>query len=489
MTQNPDWEHNDMKSLTKVVMAAALAVGTSGTMAAQPAASVAPASAEAVDARTAREIGIEAYHYLYPLVTMEVTRRVSVNIDERKKPGFGRAGVFHHLRSYPSVEFREVVRPNFDTLYSLAWFDVRKEPYIVSVPDTGGRYYVLPVYDMWTDVFASPGSRTTGTRAGQFAIVPRGWHGKLPQGVERIEAPTDTCWIVVRTQTNGPGDYAAVHAIQDGFRLTPLSQWGKPPVTPVQTIDPAVDTRTPPLEQVNAMSAATFFGLAAEILKHERPHATDWSILSRMRRIGFVPGQPFDLAKAPESVRAALQDVPQEARKRMTAKLPTMARVVNGWQMNTDNMGVYGNYYLKRAIIAMVGLGANLAEDAVYPLNVAASDGKPMHGDKSYVLHFAKDELPPSDAFWSITMYDAAGFQVANPLNRYAIGDRDKLRYNADGSLDIHIQHDSPGAEQESNWLPAPKGPLGITMRVYAPRPEALDGRWAPPAVRVIEPL
>jgi hypothetical protein len=476
-----------MNSFTKALLAVAMTAGTTCNCAGQPAALAGQAGAEPVDARTAREIGIEAYYYLYPLVTMEVTRRVSTNMDEGKKPGFGPAGEFHHLRSYPSVEFREVVRPNFDTLYSLAWFDVRKEPYIVSVPDTAGRYYVLPIYDMWSDIFAAPGSRTTGTKAAHFAIVSRGWRGTLPPGVQRIEAPTDTCWIVVRTQTNGPDDYAAVHAIQDGYRLTPLSQWGKAPVQPERKIDPTADTRTPPLQQVNAMSAAQFFALAAEIMKHESPHATDWTILARLRRIGFVPGQPFDLDNAPEPVRTALQTVPQEARKRMVEKLPTMARVVNGWQMNTDTMGVYGNYYLKRAIIAMVGLGANLPEDAIYPLNVAASDGKPMNGDMQYVMHFSRDELPPSGAFWSITMYDAGGFQTANPINRYAIGDRDGLRYNTDGSLDIYIQHESPGAERDSNWLPAPRGPLGMTMRVYAPRPEALDGRWSPPMVRVAQ--
>jgi hypothetical protein len=473
-----------MKSLTNAVVGAAMVVGAACAQAA-PASMLVPA---AVDIRTAREIGIEAYHYLYPLVTMEVTRRVSTNMEEGKKPGFGPAGVFHHLRSYPSTDFREVVRPNFDTLYSLAWVNVRDEPYIVSVPDTAGRYYVLTAYDMWSDAFATPGSRTTGTGAASYAIVSRNWHGTLPPGVARIEAPTDTCWMIVRIQTNGPSDYAAVNTLQDGYRLTPLSKWGKPPVAPKHDIDPTVDTSTPPLDQVNAMSASRFFGLAAEILKRESAHATDWAILARMRQIGFEPGQSYELDKAPKVLRDALQDVPQEARKRMTGKLPTMARVVNGWQMNTDNMGVYGNYYLKRAIIAMIGLGAIPAEDALYPLNVAASDGKPMHGDKQYVLHFAKEALPPADAFWSITMYDAAGFQTANPIHRYAIGDRDKLQYNADGSLDIYIQHGHPGSAREANWLPAPVGPLGITMRVYAPRPDALDGRWAPPAVRVMEP-
>jgi hypothetical protein len=153
--------------------------------------------------------------------------------------------------------------------------------------------------------------------------------------------------------------------------------------------------------------------------------------------------------------------------------------------MNTDTMGVYGNFYLKRAIIALVGLGANQPEDAVYPLNVSDADGRPVTAENKYVLHFSKDELPPVDAFWSLTMYDAEGFQVANPLNRFAIGDRDALKFNADGSLDLYIQSESPGPDNEANWLPAPKnGTLGLTMRLYAPRPQVIDGLWNPPAIK-----
>src|SRR5262249_35141221 len=151
----------------------------------------------------------------------------------------------------------------------------------------------------------------------------------------------------------------------------------------------------------------------------------------------------------------------------------------------TDTMGVYGNFYLKRAVVAMVGLGANQPEDAIYPLCLADADSKPLKGENNYVLHFAKDELPPVSAFWSLTMYDAKGYQVANPLDRFALGDRDALKYNADGSLDIYIQHESSGKDKESNWLPAPKsGELGLTMRLYAPKAEVIDGRWNPPPVR-----
>jgi hypothetical protein len=434
--------------------------------------------------READAIALDAYVFFYPLVTMDVTRRVSTNIEAGKKPGFGPQATFHHLREYPSVDFREVVRPNFDTLYSLAWFEVSREPVIFSVPDTGDRYYVAPIYDMWTDAYAAPGKRTTGTKAANFAIVGRGWSGTLPRGVERVESPTSFGWIIIRTQTNGPKDYAAVHKVQDGFRLTPLSQWGKPaqaraPFTP----DPKIDM-SEPLSQVNRMAASQYFTYAAELMKANPPHATDWSTITRMKRLGIVPGQSFDVAQASPIVRQALEKAPQAALALMKAKFPTMARVTNGWQMNTDSIGVYGNYYLKRAIVTMVGLGANSPDDAVYPVLVADAEGKPINGDSNYVLHFNKDELPPVDAFWSITMYDQAGFQSANPINRYAIGDRDQLTYNADGSLDLYMQHESPGKDKESNWLPSPRGPLGVTMRLYAPRLPVLDGSWNPPAVR-----
>jgi hypothetical protein len=431
----------------------------------------------------ANEIAVEAYIYFYPLVTMDVTRRIFTNIEAGKKPGFGPAGMFHHLRGFPDVRFHDVVRPNFDTLYSAAWFDVSKEPAIISVPDTGKRYYVLPIYDMWTDIFAALGTRTSGNGAGNFAVVPQGWSGTLPAGVERIETPTPTCWIIVRTQTNGPKDYPAVHRVQDDYNLTALSQWGKEAKPIPAQIDPAVDTKTAPLDQVRSMAAAKYFSYAAELMKTQPPHVTDWTILARIKRLGLEPGKPFDFEKADPGVKAALERAPKEGLKQMTDKLPTLARVVNGWQMNTDTMGVYGNNYLKRAVVALAALGANLPEDAVYPLCVADSEGKPMNGANNYVMHFAKEELPPASAFWSITMYNADGFPSANAIDRYAIGDRDALKFNSDGSFEIYIQHDTPGPGKESNWLPAPKGPLGITMRLYAPQASVLDGRWSPPAI------
>jgi hypothetical protein len=436
-------------------------------------------------AQEAYEIGIEAYVYFYPLVLTDVTRRQLTNIEAGKMVGRGPMNTFSHFRAYPAASLREVVRFNFDTLYSFGWLDLTEGPVVVSAPDTEGRYYLLPMLDMWTDVFAAPGKRTSGTKAGHFAVMPPGWQGQLPAGVQKIQSPTPYAMVAGRTQTNGPKDYAAVNKVQDGYAITPLSQWGKTPQPVKAVIDPSVDMKTPPLDQVNKMPAAAYFTYAAEIMKLNPPHVTDWSTIARLARIGIEPGKSFDFERLDPSVQQALEKAATDGLKGMYAKLPTFARAVNGWQMNTDTMGVYGNYYLKRAAVAMIGLGANQPEDAVYPLNIADADGKPLEGQHKYVLHFSKEELPPVNAFWSVTMYDEAGFQVVNSLNRFAIGDRDDLKYNPDGSLDLYIQNENPGPDKESNWLPSPAaGTLGVTMRLYAPKQQILDGRWNPPAIK-----
>lgn len=446
---------------------------------------VAPVRAQSVTPEEAATIAEEAFIYLYPLITMDVSRRQLTNIEPGQMPGRGPMNTFVHMRAYPTADFREVVRPNFDTLYSSGWLDLTKGPMVISAPDTQGRFYLLPMLDMWSDVFAVPGKRTSGTGAQNYAIVPPGWSGKLPDGLEPISAPTPFVWIIGRTQTNGPKDYEAVHKVQDGYKITPLARWPQAAEPVSVTIDPGVDMKTPPLTQVNSMPADKYFAYGAELMKLNPPHITDWSSIARFARIGLVPGQSFDTSKLDPAVKDALAAGTKAGLKLMMQKLPTLARVVNGWQMNTDTMGVYGNYYLKRAIVAMVGLGANQPEDAIYPLAVADANGKPLTAEKKYVLHFNKEELPPVSAFWSVTMYDAEGFQVANPLNRFAIGDRDALKYNGDGSLDIYIQSESPGADKEANWLPAAKsGAMGLTMRLYAPKQEALDGRWNPPAIK-----
>lgn len=429
------------------------------------------------------EIGVEAYLYLYPLVMMDTVRRQMTNVEPGQRDGFGPMNMFNHYRTLPSAEF-PVAGPGFEYLYSMAWLDLTREPMIVSAPDTNGRYYLLEMVDMWNDAFAAPGKRTTGTAAMEYAVVPPGWTGTLPLDLRRIDAPTPYVWILGRTLINGSSDYHTVHRIQDGYTITPLSGRGLPPRTVEFTADPDVDMQTPVRDQVDRMPAAAFFAYAAELLKLHSPHFTDWNTVTRMERIGIERGKSFDAEHLDPAIRRALDAAPSAALTKVDAKAPTMARVVNGWLMNTDTIGVYGNYYLKRAWSARVGVGTNQPEDAFHPLSVTDADGEPLNGDNDYVLHFATDGLPPVEGLWSLTVYDATYYVVPNQLSRYAIGDRDPLTFNADGSLDLYLQHESPGAGRETNWLPTPRGPLTLLWRLYAPKAAALDGTWDPPAVR-----
>ena len=406
------------------------------------------------------------------------------DIEPGKEFGKGPMNMFVSVPQYPPAEFKGVVRSNFDTLYSIAWLDLTNEPLVIAAPDTEGRFYLLPMLDMWTDVFASPGWRTTGTEAGQFLVTPPGWAGTVPAGMSHLPAPTPFVWVIGRTKTDGAVDYAAVHKIQAGYTVTPLSRLGKEPAAVPVKIDPAVDMKTPPKIQVDSMSAANYFTYAADLLKVNPPHSTDQPMLAQIKRLGIEAGKSFDMGALDPQIQAALQTVPQDAQALMTWKVPTLAREINGWSMNTDTMGVYGNYYLKRAIVTQVGLGANLPEDAIYPLNIGDSNGKPLDGANKYVLHFNKGETPPVNAFWSITLYDPEGFQIANSLNRFAVSSWMPFKDNADGSLDLYFQNESPGKDLEANWLPAPKGPFNLTMRLYGPKAEALNGKWNPPAVK-----
>jgi hypothetical protein len=389
-------------------------------------------AAQPISEQDAHAIGVAAYTYFYSLVTMDLTRKQLTNVATAQ--GFSAPpNIFANVAAYPTADMKTVVRPNFDTLYSSAWLDLTKEPVIVSVPDTNGRYYLLPMLDMWTDVFASPGWRTTGTQAGDYAVVPPGWSGSLPAGAVRIDAPTPYVWIIGRTKTDGPADYAAVNKIQAGFKITPVSRWGMAAEPVVGTVDPAIDMKTPPKIAVDTMPAGKFFAYAAEILKLQPPHITDQPILAQMQRIGIERGKSFDIDKVDPAIKTALETVPKDALGLMAWKTTSLARVVNGWSMNADTMGVYGNYYLKRAIITQLGLGANLPEDAIYPINLADATGKPLDGASAYVLHFDKGEAPPVNAFCRSRCMTLRAIRLRTPLtgSLSAVGCRSNTAWTA----------------------------------------------------------
>ncbi|MET9883359.1 DUF1254 domain-containing protein [Streptomyces sp. NPDC006430] len=425
-----------------------------------------------------RTLAREAYTYLYPLVMMDVTRRQATSPLAVQWPGYGVPNEFHHLREFPSAEFRAVVRPNFDTLYSNAWLDLTGGPVELHVSDTADRYFMLPLMDMWTDVFATVGKRTTGTGDQDYLIVGPDYDGTPQDGVTLLRAPTPYVWIIGRTQTNGPADYEAVREVQDGYTLTAVPPRG------YDDLDSDIDVTADALALVNKLSAVDFFSWAAEALAVNPPHVADLSVLARIANLGIAPGQKFDPGRFTEADLAEIDAGAQEALAEILGSMASFGVAANGWRTSLDTMGVYGNSYFKRAGVAAGGLGANPPEDAVYPVLVADADGDPVNGDNDYLLRFDAAAMPPAGAFWSVTMYDAEGYQVANEINRFALGDRDDLVYDQqDGSLTIYISQHNPGPDREANWLPAPSGPLGITMRLYAPEPEVLDGTWNPPAV------
>lgn len=443
-------------------------------------------ASQKLTAEEANAIAIETYIYGYPLVLSGITQDIGQNVT---KPTGTSAPInqFGHMNVFPDASWTIVVRPNADTLYTTMGYDVTKEPIVISIPASNGRYYLLQFLDMWSDVFTVPGSRTTGDDALTFAIVGPNWQGQLPEGVHEYRSPTGRGLLIGRTQTNGKADYKAVRAFQNGMKAVPLSAYGKPYTPPKGHVNPNQDMTAPP-DQLDKMDAKTFFTRFAEMMKANPPHANDYPMIDRMKQIGIVPGESFAFDQAPKIVQQALNAAPKTALKQIKAAWKSAGDYANGWRTNMTAIGTYGTDYLHRAGVAYGGYGANVPQDAIYPTTYVDQDGKPLDSAKRYILHFDKDSIPPVNAFWSLTMYNERQLFAANPIHRYAIGDRDKLKFNADGSLDLYIQRTSPGKDKESNWLPTPtKGAFSLGMRLYWPKAKALNGGWTPPGVKPVQ--
>ncbi len=433
----------------------------------------------------AKALAIEAYIYGYPLVTMEMTRRVITNV-ERPEGTRGPMGQLIRLREYPNASFRDVTAPNADTLYTTAFLDVGQEPWILELPDAADRYYLFPMLDGWTEVFQVPGKRTTGTGPQKYAITGPGWKGQLPEGVKEYRSQTSIVWLLGRIYCTGtPEDYRAVHKLQDAISLAPLSAYGRPYTPPAGKVDPGIDMKKPVRDQVNALSSEEYFNLLAKLLKANPPTKADAPMVAKLARLGIVPGEKFELSRLGEAA-AALKDVPKLGFEKIMAYYKTAGRIENGW-LFTSQTGVYGTDYLQRALITAIGLGANRPQDAIYPTSVGGGEGKPYVGSNKYVMRFAKGQTPPVDGFWSLTMYNKDYFFVDNPLNRYNLSARNKFVPNADGSVDLYLQRENPGPGKEANWLPAPEGEFVLMLRLYWPKetpPSILDGSWKIPPVK-----
>lgn len=439
-------------------------------------------------------LGVEAYIYGYPLVTMEYTRRSLTNVETSE--GF-RAPVGQLTRGGNHPVNHLIAPVNADTLHTTGFIDVEKEPWVISLPNLQERYYLFLMLDAWSNVFASPGKRTTGTGPQKYAITGPGWKGSLPEGVREYKSSTNLVWIIGHIYCSGtPTDCVIVRRLQEQISLVPLSAYGsgKPYTPPPSVIDPQIDMKTAIPDQVNALSADEYFNLLSKLMKDNPPTPADAPMLKKMAEIGIVPGKYFHSANLGPEAKEAFSLVPRIANEKIMLwiKEGVVAgdnHFKNGW-FYTTKTGTYGTNYIQRAMMTTLGLGANLPQDAINPTSEGPSMLKPYTGEKRYVMHFKKGELPPVNAFWSLTMYDPEYEFVPNPINRQCIGSRQDLRPNEDGSVDLYIQNETPGLERQSNWLPAPKGKFILVMRLFWPKegpPSILDGSWKIPPVKEVE--
>jgi hypothetical protein len=432
-------------------------------------------------------IAVEAYIYGYPLVTFDTVRRQQTNVaapDAEHAP----MGQMIKMRSYPAVDNRCCAAPNADTLYTMVWLDVSIEPWVFSIPDMGERYYIMPMLDGYSEVFKVASPRATGGKPQTYAITGPGWSGTLPQGVTQVQSPTAMVWILGRIYSTGtPADYQAVHALQDKFSVVPLSAFGKGYTPQRGVVDAQFDMKTAVRKQVNGLDIDTYFTHLAKLLKTNPPKPEDAPMVSRMATIGLVPGQDFDPSKLGALDRTLIKTVPKLALVEMGLHLKKQ-KTTSGWLYFTQGVGNFGTDYLTRGMANLLGPGWNRPQDAVYPLSQKDANGDEYDGAKhKYVMRFEKGQMPPAEAFWSLTMYDSDFFFVPNAINRYNLAQRDKLIANPDGSVNLYLQADSPGKDKGANWLPAPKGKFVLVMRIYSPGktpPSILDGSWTPPPVR-----
>ncbi|MFT7405992.1 DUF1254 domain-containing protein [Zhongshania sp.] len=425
-----------------------------------------------------------AYLYGYPLVLMSLTKETML------AEGGAQLNTFNHIQDFPDHSFRNVVRPNVDTLYSIAWLDLSTGPIVLNVPDMGDRYYVMPLMDAWTNVFAMVGKRTHGTQAGRFLIAGPDWQGEVPENVELIPAPSNMVWIIGRIQTKGKQDIPAVAGLQKGFRLEPLESSLMASVPQPYSLATFSDHNKKDLAtRLNEMPNIAFLAAMAELMAEQYPAAADADMIRSLEKIGVKPGQSVDASQYNFIQRRLIDLAVTMTKEKVAEELASDRAIENGWSVIRDGIGVYHTNYPLRAGVSMVGLGALPPEEASYPNAISDSSKRALSGEHSYVIHFEPGQTPPVDAFWSLTMYDQHGFLVDNPIQRYAIGDRDDLHFNADGSLDILIQK-APPSGVNVNWLPSPAEQFALTMRLYSPRAEFLNGSWQlPPVTRIPLPV
>jgi len=432
------------------------------------------------------EILEEAYLYGYPMLTMDYTHKLSTNVVEPTSRGKAPLNQWATVRQFPKAAFKSVVRPNLDTYYSLIYADLSKGPLYIYIPSTE-RYYLMPILNVFGDVIASPGSRTTGQGELHIALVGPDYKEDIDSDLMVIRSGTSLNWLVGRVAVKNDEDgISEVANFQEKLIVKPLKERNNENyIAPKGSVNPEYNNFVP-LEKVNGLDIVTYFNQMMALMVDNPPTKEDAPLMSKLKSVGIVPGGSFDISQFPgleKSVINKLPELVQKKFKEITAK-PKTENMQNGWTVNTSGLGKYGTNYSLRAYVTNIGYGANTPDDAIYPNSAVDSDGNTYSGDYKYKLHFDADKLPPVKGFWSLTMYTKEGFLVDNSIDRYVLGSMKDMQYNKDGSLDIFIQNEAPETMQ-SNWLPSPgKGvEFELTFRMYWPEGDVLNRTWQMPGV------
>jgi len=421
--------------------------------------------------------GVNAYIYGY--ATVELYRTFYEQVIDPDRGHSISVNEFNHIRKLVSPSDTWVVTPNNDTLYSRAWVDLSEEPLVLYIPPIEDRFYAFPIGDFYHDAVASLGWWNVGEGGGSYVLVPPGWDGAVPDGLERVDISTPMCWILARTLTSGePEDLEIVHALQDQYALTPLSEWNN------QASESEESNLTYP--EWRDDDPLNYYVILNEMLRRNPPRPADEGLVATFGEIGFHPSQSFQAGSLDEATRRGLEKAITDTQVIMAVKTKEIAKMINGW-LYLPGPKEFGTDYLFRAALESFALLHGESEMTVGFIGNIDGQGTPLDGNHIYELNFSK--LPPVKGFWSLTMYDGTTKLLSeNPINRYSVGDRTEgMKYNDDGSLTIYMQNDKPEGDAESNWLPAPSGPFYVVIRAYNAEPEVFNGMWEPPAIQKIK--
>ena len=418
----------------------------------------------------------DAYVYAFPLVLMDATRIFATNT-EKVITGKAPVNQLMHGAALADAQFRSVVTPNVDTIYSQVWYDLSEEPMVYELPETD-RFCKVQVLDGWTNTAA------VLDKAGAYAITLSKWEGELPDGVTRIDVPTSMAWSITRTVLSGEEDLPNVRAIQEKMKLMPLSNYISGDTYEPPKGSYSEENNYVPVDKVLSMDPVTFFNKANELMVKNSPAAADGEMLERIAAVNVGPGMEFDTSVLTGDVAENWKTMLTEIRPKLVKEGQKFSKKLGQWNYFGEPIGDFHTEYAYRALVALAGLGANTVEVALYPKTEQDADGNALTGEKSYLLHFESCPQVLEGGFWSVTAYGDNDFLIDNPIDRYCINDRSGLKANDDGSIDVILSKDAP--EDTTNWLPTGDGGFHLYMRIYTPDMNTLE-TWTAPVITEID--